>query len=329
MNKNTFKGYFTNIIKDFIEEKIAIGLKYTTQSNVLKEFDKFTIAENFIGTLTKELVEKWISKRPNENLQNQRKRMWTIRQLALYMNRNGYKVYIPPREIYRTLKSNYIPYIFSKDEIRNIFKKSENMKFQKTSPHKHLVIPLLFKILYGCGLRITETLNLRLKDVDTNNGILMIRYAKFNHHRIVAMGNSLNKRCIDYIKIVHLKSNLNSVFLANPNKKVYTAGIMYKEFRKVLWKAGISHGGRGKGPRVHDLRHTFAVHCLQNWVKDGVDIMALLPILSAYLGHSGLYATQQYLRLTAEVFPEIVDTVEKKFGYCIPRLTGGEDFNAY
>ena len=78
--------------------------------------------------------------------------------------------------------------------------------------------------------------------------------------------------------------------------------------------------GQGYGPRVHDLRHVFAVHCLKRWVVEGVDLTAALPYLSTYLGHTGLKGTQRYLRLTAELYPEIVSTVEAKFGEIIPEV---------
>jgi integrase len=242
------------------------------------------------------------------------------------MQRNGYKSYIPPKEIFKTAKASYVPYIFSVKELKSIFDNADNMKIQKQSPYKHFIIPLLYRVLYGCGLRLSEALNLRLKDIDTNNKVLLIRYSKFNHQRIVPIKDSLNKRCITYLQITHLKSDSDSIFFANPNKKIYSTSSMYREFRKLLWKVGISHGGRGHGPRVHDLRHTFAVHCLKNWFLNGVDVSTSLPFLSAYLGHANLNGTQQYLRLTADVFPEITKVFEEKYGYCIPKLTGGECF---
>ena len=93
----------------------------------------------------------------------------------------------------------------------------------------------------------------------------------------------------------------------------YASGTILYAWRQTLYCAGISYGGKGKGPRIHDLRHTFAVHCLQKWVEAGEDLNAKLPYLSAYMGHAGLYSTQQYLRLTAEAFPHIVSAMEHNF----------------
>jgi integrase len=85
-----------------------------------------------------------------------------------------------------------------------------------------------------------------------------------------------------------------------------------------MWDAGIPYGGKGNGPRLHDLRHTFAVHTLQQWVKQGEDLTAMLPVLSVFMGHKSMRSTSQYLRLTAEVYPDVVRQVEETCAYVIP-----------
>ncbi|HCT63854.1 MAG TPA: integrase, partial [Lachnospiraceae bacterium] len=226
------------------------------------------------------------------------------------MQRYGYEAYIPSTDMLGGTKTNFVPYIFNTDELSSFFKEADTIKQQKQSPKKHIIVPLLFRILYGCGLRLSEALNLRIKDVDVETGVLTIFYAKFNHQRLVPMSDSLTKRCKSYLNTVHIASKPDDIFLPSTGKNVYAQSLIYREFRKLLWKAGISHGGKGNGPRIHDFRHTFAVHCLKQWVLNGVDVAATLPILSAYLGHANLQGTQHYLRLTADLFPEITATVE-------------------
>ena len=98
----------------------------------------------------------------------------------------------------------------------------------------------------------------------------------------------------------------------------YSSGTAYRLYRKALRLSDISHGGRGKGPRLHDLRHTFAVRVLNKWVRDGKNLTTALPYLAIYMGHEGLKACQHYLRLTAVMFPELIRTVEKEYGWIIP-----------
>ena len=95
---------------------------------------------------------------------------------------------------------------------------------------------------------------------------------------------------------------------------------IHAQFRQILRIAKIPYNGSGNGPRPHDIRHTFAVHCLNNWVLSGEDITAALPVLSRYLGHNGLSGTQKYLQLTAQMYPDIVTNLELQFGALIPQM---------
>lgn len=104
-----------------------------------------------------------------------------------------------------------------------------------------------------------------------------------------------------------------------------TVGNIYHNFRRFLWRADISHAGRGKGPRVHDFRHTYACHCLKKWVMKGKDITAYLPVLRTYLGHTSFEETAYYLRLTSDIFPDISIKLEGYYPDIIPRLEGYND----
>lgn len=110
-------------------------------------------------------------------------------------------------------------------------------------------------------------------------------------------------------------------FFMAPDRTMLSPNTVYGRFRRLLWDGGIPYGGKGNGPRLHDLRHTFAVHTLQKWVQSGEDLTAMLPVLSVYMGHKSFRATAQYLRLTAEVYPDVVKQVEKTCAFIIP---GGE-----
>jgi integrase/recombinase XerD len=110
-------------------------------------------------------------------------------------------------------------------------------------------------------------------------------------------------------------------FFPGTDGRPLTPGNVDKNFRRFLWQARISHGGRGHGPRVHDLRHTFAVNNLRTWFSRGDDVGALLPVLQTYLGHSSLADTAYYLRLTAESHPDIAARVHRALGDIVPPLT--------
>ena len=213
----------------------------------------------------------------------------------------------------RRVQSSFVPYIFSHSEIVRLFAAADGLPYTPISPQRVYVMSLLFRMLYGCGLRISEALNLVMADVDLDQGILYIRNSKFGKERLVPMSESLTFRCFQYVSNVGKHRKDEAAFFQTPCGGHYASGTILYAWRQTLYCAGISYGGKGKGPRIHDLRHTFAVHCLQKWVEAGEDLNAKLPYLSAYMGHAGLYSTQQYLRLTAEAFPHIVSAMEHNF----------------
>ena len=139
------------------------------------------------------------------------------------------------------------------------------------------------------------------------------------------MSDSLTERCRHYSKVVHPYPVEEDYYFPALDGKPMTIGNVYKNFRRFLWRAGISHGGRGKGPRVHDFRHTYAVHCLKKWVEQEKDLSVYLPVLKTYMGHDSFEETAYYLRLTADVFPDITLKLENSYPEIIPELEGGAD----
>jgi len=132
----------------------------------------------------------------------------------------------------------------------------------------------LFRLLYCCGLRLSEALGLKYNDIDLRASVLTIQDGKFGKDRLVPMTDSLCQLCGEYLPIARAHHPENPYIFATrfSNVDSITPRCAYEYYRKILWEAGIPRGGRGKGPRLHDLRHTFSVHSLQNWIQAGVDV---------------------------------------------------------
>jgi integrase/recombinase XerD len=315
-----YSSPFQEFIRELIRQKHSLGYKYDSSARVLYHFDQFCLTYGCTEPiLSKELVLAWSNKRPNEAQATLQNRTGVVRQLAMYMTRCGAHAYVLPKNIIPK-GPRYVPYIFSNDELAAFFKQADACHYCAEVPHRHWIMPLLFRILYGCGLRISEALNFKVRDVDLHGGVLTIIDGKFNKDRLVPLSKELLQRFPAYMKQVHLFSGPNAFFFPSPNGQAIPKGNVYKNFRKFLWAARISHGGWGKGPRLHDLRHTFAVHCLRRWVLEGKDLTAYLPVLKTYLGHHCFGDTSQYLRLTAELYPDITAKVERAFGHVIPAV---------
>jgi len=322
MSTFNYQSPLQEYIRGMIREKRSLGYQYDSSARTLYQFDQFCLTYGCTeAVMTKPLIDAWLQKKPNESSATLQNRAGVVRQLALYIARLGSQAYVLPK--YAIPKAPpYTPYIFSHREIAALFKQTDACHYCTAVPLRHRIMPVLFRLLYGCGLRISEALNLRLREVDLETGVLTILDGKFNKDRLVPLSPENHQHCRDYANAVHVFSDDNTYFFPAPDGRAVTKGNVYKNFRRFLWQARISHGGWGKGPRLHDLRHTHAVHCLRQWVHQGKDLTAYLPVLKTYLGHDSFRDTAHYLRLTAELYPDITAKVEHTFGYVIPLLGG-------
>ena len=255
MNKIIYEGPFKNHIKNHVALKQAVGYKYYTDAAHLKRFDRFTLQNYPLASfLTKEIVLNWCSKKPYEAQANQCSRASIIRQLAKYLDSVGVEAYILPKGYYPT-EQQYVPYIYTKDELTRFFAETDKCRYSSEFPYRHLIMPVIFRMLYTCGLRVSEARLLKVEDVDLENGILRINHSKKDNSRLVPMADSLLKRCRQYAEMVRPSLVAEDYFFPAFNGNPMTLQNVYKNFRKFLWRAGISHGGKGHGPRVHDFRY--------------------------------------------------------------------------
>lgn len=320
MNEIHYQGPFKEHIKSHVELKRALGYKYDTDAHHLKRFDRFTLEKYpSATTLTKEIVLDWCSKKPYETHTNQCSRASVMRQLGKYLDSLGVEAYIIPKGYYPPGKQ-YIPHIYSPDELKRFFAQTDTCQYCYEFPYRHMIMPVFFRMMYLCGLRVSEARLLTGGDGDTDNGILSIRQSKKDTSRLVPMSNELTERCRHYSRSVHPFSKPEEYYFPALNEKPMTRGNVYKNFRRFLWRARISHGGRGYGPRVHDFRHSYAVHRLKIWAEQEVDFTIYLPVLKTYMGHDSFQDTAYYLRLTADVYPHITLKLDTLYPDIIPEL---------
>lgn len=322
MKADGFNSVFSSLIVDFIEYKRAFGYKYNTEVAYLKKFDEFCCSkETTTPQLTKELMDAWCVKKPYEDNRNHfQQRVSCIRQFSIYLNTLGYDAYIPVNlEYIRQRKSKYSAYIFTQEEMESIFKAS-NQIYPNRHSTMHLVMPVLIRLLYCTGIRIMEALHLQLKHVDLANGTIFIEAAKFNKDRLIPVSESMLEILKQYCSVMHPLYKTEEYLFIGITREPYSHHNVYLRFRELLVSAGIKHAGRGFGPRIHDIRHTHCCHVLQKASSTGMDLTNMLPSLSVYMGHESISATSQYLKMTAEVYPEILSAVEALCAQAIPEV---------
>lgn len=317
----SFSGPFAPMLDLFVKQKQALGYEYVGGYNVLHVFDTFSKNYNVQNyELTKDIVLDWAQKRPNECDATKSMRIIHLQHFAAFLTSQGYYGYLTPQQKHH--RSQHTAYVFTKDEIHRIFASLDQMEYSPCAPYRHLALPLLYRMLYGCGFRISELLNLTVGDVDLDTGIVHIRDAKNGNERFVPMSESLSIRCRAYAFNVHTKHESTFPFFFKKDGTQYCVSNIEKHFREQLWLAGIPYLGKELGPRVHDLRHTFICHRLNQWAEEDIDLTVMLPILSKYVGHTGISSTQYYLKLTAEAFPNVLKRMDELTGYVFPEVGG-------
>jgi site-specific recombinase XerD len=205
------------------------------------------------------------------------------------------------------LDHSFKPYVFSTSEIRRLLNATEQLTNPRSKVTSKTFRTILF-LLYGSGLRIGEALSLRVQDVDLESGLLHIEQSKFYKSRLVPIGPRLKEVLAaygeqhDHKRIIHEADRPFFVTrLGEPVRLAQTE----RAFSRIRLLAGIHrHDGGRYQPRLHDLRHAFAVHRLEAWYREGADVQRLLPQLSTYLGHVNVSATQHYLTMTPELLRE-------------------------
>jgi len=325
---NFYYSIYGPLIEKFIDLKKKLGYKYSGGSFQLGRFDKFAAArdEAEIG-IAKELAEEWGKKAPNESDSNRYIRIEIIRQFSLFLCQLGYNSYVArlPR-----FNSSYTPYIFSQEQIKALFAACDTLRHSTCQSRSTIfTVPALFRLLYGTGIRISEALALLAADVHLQEKYIVLRRCKNGKDRLVPISDSVAEVCKDYLKyrdhFARLNPNGSKCFFINPGGNSCQVRSAYCWFRKILYKAGISHNGKGLGPRLHDLRHTFSVYSLAKMAESGLDLYYSLPILSAYLGHQSLVATEKYVRLTADMYPSVVENANKLYPFLFPDLFNSND----
>lgn len=305
-----FTGPFAPMCERFVAGKRAFGIDYTQQEKILRMFDNFSktyFVEPFV--ISEELALAWSQKRPNETDINRYNRVMEMQRFANYLMEQGYSSYL--MDCHPAKVSSHTPYIFTKEEIQRILHVLDSLQPCASVPYRHLIMPVLFRLLYGCGLRISEALSLRVADVDLENGVLHVRHGKNGRERLVPMSRSLTSCCSEYAKNALTGKSPDSYFFFRMANQPYSRSGIGKAFRGFLWDAGIPYLGKDRGPSVHDLRHTFVCHRLNQWAANGTDLKAVLPVLSKYLGHTSVMATAWYLKLTSEVYPDVIEVMDR------------------
>jgi integrase len=313
-------------IAGLVCEKRALGYKYVSEERALSRYAAFCAGE-FPGleTVTRASVQAWIAAARGRAVTpaTMNTLITPVRELARWLGRRGIDAYVLPAGVLPK-PPRYVPHIYTDEELAALFAATDRCRYCPEVPFRHLVMPVLFRTIYACGLRCSEARLLRVNDVDVESGVLQIRDAKGGKDRQLPVSEPLRERLAGYHAKLVGQPGWEWFFPGATPGVPLTLNNVNRNFRRFLWQARISHGGRGHGPRVHDLRTTMAVENLRSWFERGENADALLPVLQTYLGHSSIGDTAYYLHLTAASYPDITARVEQTLGDIVPPPVVGE-----
>lgn len=326
MSNRTFCSVNARHFTEFIDLKRSLGYKYKCEEITLLTFDRYLLTHDHSCTrLSKEIIDKWTDKRNNESDLTRYGRIVCIIQFLFYLRDCGIGAPIPLLPKYP--RSTFTPYIYSHEEIAAIFNECDRLRLGDRDMRSCLfVMPCLLRMLYATGIRIGEALSLKNRDIDLHEKYLTLRATKNTKDRFIPFSDTLTAVCEDYLQ--H-RNALPVIGINDPNNPLFvtltgnscTAGNIARWYRRVLVNAKIPLNSNGKGPRVHDLRHCFACHSFVKLADNGMDLYCSWPYLSTYLGHQSLRATEQYVRLTEQLYPELLKGTERLYVDILPNIT--------
>jgi site-specific recombinase XerD len=303
------KSCLAGPIQNFINLRRLSGTDYQSQAQLLGYFDRFVFEQKLCEPrITPQITDRYQQSLLHLAPRTRCNRFCVVKQLCEYLARSDSLGYVP--EPLKVLPSQgaHQPYIYSKSELQALLAAASEL------PPENSLRPYTYRtllgILYSTGIRIGEAFSLNLEHFYSAEQQLYIAEGKFRKARWVPLSASACRALEQYLQKrlqIRPHSPDSSLLLNNRSRRLRHCTVN-QTFRNLLRQCGIHHS-RQTGPRIHDIRHTFAVHRLLAWYRDGEDVNARLPWLATYMGHVDIHSTQVYLRAT----PELIEEVDRRF----------------
>ncbi len=312
MKETSFKSSLARLICRLIELRQITGSDYHGQTLLLRYFDRFLVEQKFTGIrLTREIIEAYDKTLSHLAPRGRANRMCVVRQLCEYLSRSDPLTFVPESLRTPSSRATFAPYIYRQDEVRALLIASASLAPQGSL--RGPTMQTLLGLLYSTGIRISEATGLNLADFYQDEKRLFIAKGKFRKARWVPMSPSTTVALSWYVdRRRKMKPNLadSPLFLNLRHRRLHYCTVNHC-FHDLLEQCDIGH--TGCRPRLHDLRHTFAVHRLLDWYRDGDDINARLAWLATYMGHVDIQSTQVYLHPTAELLEQVNDRFHRHY----------------
>ena len=301
MSLYKFKSFYKNHMFNYIELMISKGYKEYSFYYIYR-FDCFLINNCYnLNYISKEIIDKWSIKIDTESKNTRNQRVLSVNKFCRYLNVIGVKAYIFFAKLSSTITK---PYVLSQDELIILFEAIDNETNKLYfTPHYKYLLPVFFRLLYTCGLRNNEACCLKINDIDFDKSIIKIFEAKNNKDRLVYMSKDISDLLKAYLKFLKKFIISEWVFPSRDFRKHINKTTIDFYFNRFVKISKI--GTRDFHPVPHSLRHTYVVHRVDSWIKEGKDANKLLIYLSKQLGHESLSETYYYYHALESSFEPI------------------------
>jgi integrase/recombinase XerD len=296
--------------EQYLQLRRDLGYKLRETGRRLEDFVAFAEREG-ASHVTTDLALRWAQQPAGVQPATWASRLRIVRRFALWLNAADRRTEVPPPGL---LPGRYLrkrPYIYSDAEIRDLVRTAGQLA--SAAGLKGRTYATLFGLLAVTGMRVSEVVALDREDVDLDEGILRIRRTKFGKSRLVAVHDSTRQVLAEYARerdrIVR-RPAAPAFFLSEGGDRVTACAARFN-FAKVSREVGLrapTAGRHGRGPRLHDMRHRFAVCTLLRWYRAGLDVEREIPKLATYLGHVHVNETYWYL----EAVPELLELAARR-----------------
>jgi integrase len=319
MTATTFKSHLAKDMCSYVELKQSLGMKAANIEKNLRLLDGFLIRRHAeADDVSLPILEDWFTENPELHPATRALRLSVVRQFCLYRRRTDADVYVPDKRatpmLWPARVPRHRPYIFTAEEVKRLLRAALELRPYLSNPHRPRTFFNLLLLLYTTGLRISEAHALCVGDVDWSAGTLLVRESKFFKTRLVPVARDVLASLRDYHALLDLPRGdaaLPLPFFQKGRRRSYSLAGFQEVGLQLLRRAGLKPAVGHVGPRLHDLRHAFAVRCIERWYADGRDVQNLLPRLATYMGHKNIASTQYYITVTVAILHRAGERFER------------------
>jgi site-specific recombinase XerD len=296
-----------SLIEQFIAYRRSLGEDWSSDYT-LPAFGRFIGVDVEAANVSSEQVNSYLTGAGPITLTWHIK-LSRLRSFYQYAVSRGYVTKAPLPTVLPKRPPVFVPHVYSREELCRLLQTAK--RFDRSLCLEPRTLHLMLLVLYGTGLRVSEVVGLNRTDVNLTEGMMKVRQSKFGKTRLVPFGPQLHKALAEYDKQHPASADGDPFFRTRRCGRVKVDTFQHN-YRILCDRIGVRRtDGARYQPRIHDLRHTFAVHRLTSWYRQGADVQRLLPFLSVYLGHVHIRATQVYLSMTPELLEEAGNRFEQ------------------